>query len=366
MKILVGYVTRLHSSGVDNYLLNVLRVAKEQGVELDFLTSCYDEDTAAELKREGCALYPVRNLKSPRGHYEDVRQVLRQGHYDKAYFNISEPLNMMGAKAAHDEGVPCILHAHSSGMDIANRYKRWIRGAINGLCRPFLSRWGDLFLACSRNAGRWLYTRRVCRSDRFQVVYNAVDTAALRPDEAAREAVRRELGIDAATLVVGHIGSYGYAKNNFFLVDIARELAKVDPAAVMLCVGDGDDRPAVMQAAQAAGVESTMRFLGVRRDVPALLNAMDVFVLPSRFEGAPIVAVEAQAAGVPCLISDRVTDEVVIADTTRQLPITDPGLWAQEIPVMAARRAQAGIRPDCLDRYSLDRQKRSLAAILFA
>ncbi len=365
MKILVGYVTRLHSSGVDAYLMGVLRVAKEKGVQLDFLTSSYDEQTEAELREQGCALYTVSSLKSPLQHYRDVRAVLEQGQYDKAYFNISEPLNMMGAKAAHDGGVPCILHAHSSGMDIANRYKRFARGVINGLCRPFLSRWGDRFLACSRPAGRWLYTRRVCRSDRFQVVYNAVDTQALQPDPVAREDMRQQLGLTPDTLVLGHIGSYGYAKNNFFLVDIARELKTVAPDAVMLCIGDGVDRPAVMEAARTSGVDGMMRFLGVRRDVPALLAAMDVFVLPSRFEGAPIVTVEAQAAGVPCIISDRVTDEVVISDATIQLPIDQPRLWAREALVLRNKRAQAGIRPDMLERYSLDKQKRTLAATLF-
>lgn len=365
MKILVGYVTRLHSSGVDKYLLNVLHIAEQHGVTLDFLTSQYDADTDRELQQRGCRLFTVSSLKNPLAHYKGVKAVLKSGEYDKAYFNISEPLNMMGAKAAHDCGVPCIVHAHSSDMDTASTLKRLVRGAINALCRPPLSRSADVCLACSRKAGEWMYTKRVLRSDKYQTIYNAVDTAAYKPDPAARAATRQALGIAENTLVTGHIGSYCYAKNNFFLADIAKALAAIDPDAVMLCVGDGADREAVQTYAAEIGADKTMRFLGVRRDVPALLAAMDVFILPSRFEGAPTVAVEAQAAGVPCLISDRVTDEVVIAATTAQLPIDSAAPWAQHIIEMSRRRSEAGILPDMLDRYSLDCQQQQIINVLF-
>ncbi len=365
MRILVGYVTRLHSSGVDKYLLGVLHIAEQQGVTLDFLTSQYDADTDRELQERGCRLFTVSSLKNPLAHYRDVKAVLQSGEYDKAYFNISEPLNMMGAKAAHDCGVPCIVHAHSSGMDTASALKRLVRGAINALCRPLLTRSADLYLACSRKAGEWMYTPRALRSDRYQTIYNAVDTAAFAPDPAARAATRQALGIGEDTLVVGHIGSYCYAKNNFFLADIAKELAALAPDAVMLCIGDGTDHAAVQQYAAAIGADKSMRFLGVRRDVSALLAAMDVFVLPSRFEGAPIVAVEAQAACVPCLISDRVTDEVVIAATTEQLPIDSAAPWAQHILALSRRRDEAGILPAMTDRYSIDRQQQQIINVLF-
>ncbi len=364
MKILVGYVTRLHSSGVDKYLLNFLQIAQEQGVILDFLTSQYDTDTERELSEYGCNLFSISSLKNPLDHYRDVKAILQQGKYDKAYFNISEPLNMMGAMAAHNCGVQCIVHSHSAGMDTANRIKRMIRGLINLICRPFLTRSADLYFACSINAAKWLFSQRALKSDKYHTIYNAVDLSAFSYDSTSRSAVRKELNIDDNTLVVGHIGSYCYVKNNFFLADIANELSLIQPDSIMLCIGDGDDREAVQQYATSIGADKYMRFLGVQRNIPSLLSAMDVFVLPSRFEGAPIVAIEAQATGVPCLISDTVTNEVVISSATKQLPIDSAKPWAESI-VSMKKCKDVGILPDMIERYSLDCQKNKIINLIF-
>lgn len=364
MKILVGYVTRLHSSGVDKYLLNILNIAKEKGVMLDFLTSQYDADTDRELTDYGCRLFTIHSIKNPIAHYLDVKRILKNGNYDKAYFNISEPLNMMGAKAAHDCGVDCIVHAHSSGMDIESKLKRIIRGFINALCRPLLTHSATTLVACSRKAGEWMFTRRALSGKRYHTIYNAVDTSAFSFDASLRAATRESLGISEDALVVGHIGSYCYAKNNFFLADIAKELATMRPNAIMLCIGDGNDLVAVQEYASKIGAKEHMLFLGVRRDIPALFTAMDVFVLPSRFEGAPISAVEAQAAFVPCIISDRVTDEVVISANTLQLPITNASLWAETI-IKLSQCNRTGMLPDMEKRYSLDCQKERIIHLLF-
>ena len=136
------------------------------------------------------------------------------------------------------------------------------------------------------------------------------------------------------------------------------------PNSVMLCVGDGEDLIPVQEYAAEIGADSHMLFLGVRRDVPALLTAMDVFLLPSRFEGAPISAVEAQAATVPTIISDRVTDEVVISNNTIQLPITNAVLWAENI-IRLSKCNRSGILPEMTNRYSLDQQKQQIIDLLF-
>ena len=364
MRILVGYVTQLHSSGVDKYILNILNIAKKQGVFLDFLTSQYDADTENFLSQQGCRLFAVHNLKNPFAHYRDVKSVLQHEKYDRAYFNISEPLNMMGVKAAHDCGVTCIVHSHSSGMDTASRIKRSVRGMINAICRLFLSRSADLYVACSRKAGEWMYTRKVLKGDKYRTIYNAVDVSRFCFDPDVRNAERERLGVGDDTVVVGHVGSYCYAKNNFFLVDITKELVKKHSDTVMLCVGDGADLEAVREYAKNSGVADKMRFVGVSRQIPALLCAMDVFVLPSRFEGAPTVTVEAQANGLPCIISDRVTEEVVISSDTIQLPINNPRPWADAIFSMC-RHDRGGILPEFTERYSLDRQQKQIIEILF-
>ncbi len=360
MRILVGYVEDLKHSGIDKYLLGVLKVALKNDVQLDFLTSNYSEDAEKYLENLGCRLFSINNLKKPLTHYGDVREIVEKGGYDKAYFNISEPLNMMGAKAAHDAGIEVMLHSHSSGMDISNKYKRFIRGLINKICKPFLWRYGDKFFACSKKAGYWLYPKKVVESDKFHVIYNAVDTSRFCPDERIRAEKRLQLSIDDDTIVIGHIGNYCYQKNNFFLVDIMSEFIKLNKKAVMLCVGDGADRTAVETYAKEKGVADVMNFMGIRSDVNELIKAMDVFVLPSRFEGLPVVAVEAQLSGVACIVSSNISDEVILSTKTVSLDLSSAQQWAEKISEAASNENNAELLSGVIEKYSLDNQKEQI------
>ncbi len=364
MKILVGYVEDLKHSGIDKYLLNVVKIAKENDVVLDFLTSQYSQEAAEYLSGFGCNVYTVCNLKKPQDHYKDVCEILRKGNYDKAYFNISEPLNMMGPKAAHDCGVYTIIHSHSSGMDIANKYKRLVRGFINDLCRPMLSRFGDEFFACSTKAGYWMYTKKIVESDKFSIIYNSVDATKFKPDAALGEAKRTELNIPEDSFVIGHVGNYCYAKNNFFLVDIMAEVIKEKSNALMLCIGDGADREAVEAYAKERGVYDNMRFLGIRSDVSALMNALDVFVLPSRFEGMPIVAIEAQLCGIPCVVSSNIDRLVLLSNTCESISIDDASDWAKVIVNLGSKKDETSLAPDALSKFSVSESKNQIVNIL--
>lgn len=364
MKILVGYVEDLKHSGIDKFLLNVVKIAYENGVQLDFLTSQYSQEAADYLRGFSCNVYTVCNLKKPQDHYKDVCEILKKGEYDKAYFNVSEPLNMMGPKAAHDCGVYTIIHSHSSGMDIANKYKRIIRGVINSLCRPLLSKYGDEFLACSKKAGYWLYTRKVVESEAFSVIYNSVDTTKFKSDIALGKSKRAELDIPEDAFVLGHVGNYCYAKNNFFLVDIMAEVIKIKDNALMLCIGDGGDREAVENYAKERGVFGNMRFLGIRTDIPAIMNALDVFVLPSRFEGLPIVAVEAQLSGVPCVVSDNIDSLVMLSNTCESVGIDDATGWANVSVKLGAKKSTSILNADALSKFSVSESKKQIVDLL--
>jgi len=323
-------VCDLKKSGIDKYLLQVLSVAREEGIVLDFLTSQYSKEAECFLHQKGSRLYTVHSLKKPHLHYRDVKQILSSGEYTGAYFNVSEPLNLMGAKAAHDLSLPCSVHSHASNMDVSSFPQRWVRGAINCLCRPMIRSYTDRFYTCSSKAAEWLFGKEFSSSERCRVIYNAVDETRFYPCEEKRRVVRKELGFSEKDFVIGHVGSYCYQKNNFFLPKILEEAVKDCPNAKMLLVGDGADRPAVEEDFFRRGLSQNVLFLGVRTDVSELFRAMDVFVLPSRFEGLPIVAVEAQLSGVPCLLSDRIDPLVCLSSRSELLSLSDPSLWARE------------------------------------
>ena len=150
---------------------------------------------------------------------------------------------------------------------------------------------------------------------------------------SVRNAVRDELGIGQSQLVVGHIGRYTKEKNHEFILKIFSELKKMDSNARLLMIGDGPLHTQIRQTAEQLGLSSDVIFTGVRSDVERLVQAMDVFVLPSLYEGLPVTMVEAQAAGLPCIISDKVPPECILTEgLVDVMPLSaSPGAWAEKI-----------------------------------
>ena len=182
--------------------------------------------------------------------------------------------------------------------------------------------------ACGEEAGRWMF-----HGHPFSVLNNAIDSAAFQYNEKTRRQYRDELGILEHTLLVGHVGRFMQAKNHMFLLDIFCALLKRQPDSKLLLVGQGELEPAVREKAEALDISDKVVFAGVRDDVYCLYQAMDVFVFPSLFEGLGIVAVEAQAAGLPCVVSDHVPAECKKTRDLVKFFSLEAGAdrWAEEI-----------------------------------
>ena len=166
----------------------------------------------------------------------------------------------------------------------------------------------------------------------YQIINNAIDVAAYSYDPEKRIEMRQKLGLENE-LIVGHVGRFNPQKNHPFLLDIFAALPKKEPDAVLLLAGGGEDMTKIQAKAQILGIAERVRFLGVRSDVADLMQAMDVFVFPSLYEGLPVTMVEAQTAGLPCFISDKVPTECIIAeDLVDVLPLSaDSETWAEKI-----------------------------------
>ena len=190
---------------------------------------------------------------------------------------------------------------------------------------------GTDFLACSQLAGRWMYPDSILQGKKYHLAKNAINLEKYRFNPAMRKAVRQELGIGENEFCIGHIGRFNYQKNHAFLIDIFYKLLKVCPNAKLLLIGDGPYLFNIKRSVSELRIEDSVFFLGRRNDVPQLLQAMDCFVLPSRFEGLPIVGVEAQAAGVPCIVSDAITRELNINGLVRFVSLRDKDKWVNSI-----------------------------------
>ena len=194
------------------------------------------------------------------------------------------------------------------------------------ICRRYIPKYATHLFACSDAAGKWLF-----RGAEFQILRNAIDAAVYTYNSQRRAYVRKELGVMENTLLVGHVGRFDPPKNHSYLIDIFTQVSKKVDAKLLL-VGDGDLREKIENKIDEAGITDKVIFAGVRSDIPDLLQAMDVFVLPSTREGLPVAIVETQAAGLPSLISDKVPIECKVTNFVRQIKLTEPPeFWAKKI-----------------------------------
>ena len=319
-------VTYMGRGGLETMLMNYYRAIDRAKVQFDFLTHRdFRADYDDEIEALGGKIYRLPNLNPFSRSYLGALDRFFREHPE--YRIVHSHLDCMSAiplKAAKKHGVPVrIGHAHNSNQPRDAKYllklfyKRMIAGQATQL------------FACSEEAGRWMFGN----AD-FRVLNNAIDAGKYAFDADIRSTVRHELGLPADALVVGHVGRFDPQKNHRFLVEI---FEKMPEDARLLLVGDGVLRPDVEQQAEALGIRDRVLFTGVRTDVDRLLQAMDVFLMPSLFEGLPVSIVEAQAAGLPCLISDKVPIECKKTDLVTQIPLdASPAEWTKAV-VSAAK-----------------------------
>jgi glycosyltransferase EpsF len=197
-----------------------------------------------------------------------------------------------------------ICHNHTTA-----HWGEGVKTLLKYILRPFNKVFATDYFACGETAGRWMYGDRCFDRGEVTVMPNAIDTEQFAFDPAARAALREELGIPQDAFVVGHVGRFMYQKNHRFLVDIFAEVLKKKPEAVLLLVGEGELMESIREKVKARGISSSVVFTGARREVNKLYSVMDVFCLPSFYEGMPVVAWEAQANGLPCVFSNKISQE---------------------------------------------------------
>lgn len=332
-RIIIGYLIDGRNSGIDNYILNVIDQLKNDNVQIDCLTNHIDYDLKTRLDEMGVGLLEIPTLKHPFRHYSATRDIIKNGRYDIAYFNISEAFNSLGLLAAYNCGVKkIVVHSHSSGVNSHSKAVRVIRTFCHTMMKHLVvGRCATDFYTCSFVAGEWMFPKKVLSASNFHIMNNAIKVERFTFDDVTRVKKRAELGIDERC-VIGQIGAFSYQKNSEFIVDIAEKLHKKNPKALVLMIGTGSDFDAIQDMICERKLEDAVWLMGSRNDVNELLQAMDIFILPSRFEGLPIVAIEAQVSGLKAIISDTISAETALSDRCIFMPITQSAdRWADKI-----------------------------------
>lgn len=271
--------------------------------------------------------------KNPIAFMWDIYKVIKRHHYRIVHSNMNT-LSAFSLFAAWAAGAPVrILHNHSTSSPGETK-----RNIMKFMLRPFARLFATHYFACSRLAGEWMYGRKMMDSGKVKIVNNALDLKKYAFNSRKREMLRKELGF-TDEFVIGHVGRFMFQKNHEFLIDVFVKAYKKNPHMVLLLIGDGPLRSAMEEKVKKLGLTDHVNFLGLRNDVQNLYNVMDIFVLPSHYEGLPVVGVEAQANGLPCLFSTKVTKETHLTHSAQFLDLsTGASKWAERIVSMKYKR----------------------------
>ena len=317
--------------GQEMFILNLLKNISDPEIQMDVITPyiCDNRSFEEALAARGGKLIQLgmdfAPGKSRRSLLKPVSEVLKAGAYDAVHIH-SGSISVLAycALAAHQAGSRRIL-VHSHCTAIPSLKHDLIRLAFS----PFLSIYPTDWLACSREAGADKFPKDIVEK-KLVVVKNGIDLQKFQRNNVLGQEIRIELEINPASFVIGHVGRFSQQKNHLFLVDAFAAVHKQKPESCLLLIGEGELEAAVKEHVNTLGLNHCVFFTGAIDNVSEYYNAMDCFAFPSLFEGFGYVLLEAEANGLPCLISDAVPDDAVINSNVTKLPL-EKSLWVDRL-----------------------------------
>ena len=351
---------KLCGGGVESVIYSYYRHLDHTKVQFDFFV---DDDSTVPVPQDileaGAGCYVIPRYQHLPQNMAALYRHFKQRKYVIVHSNLNT-LSVFPLCAAWLAGVPVrIAHSHSTvGKGDTGR------NILKFILRLFAKVFATDCFACSERAGAWLFGKRAAEQGKVTFISNAIDFDRFKSDEDARKKIRKELGLEGR-FVVGHVGRFTYLKNQMFLIDVFAEVHKKDPSAVLLLVGDGEDRAKIEEKIKS--LRGSVILLGNQVDVYRFYPAMDVFVFPSISEGLGIAAVEAQACGLHVIASAGVPNEAEYTDGTVFLPL-DLGIEKWADAVLSVPRDTAvhrlenwshydiAIQSERLERYYIDKE----------
>ena len=344
-RVLEAFGEPIADGGQEAFVFGVLEKMDMSGLHVDCLTAydCRSEKYRGLVERLGGQVFaldlPFAPGKSRENIRKPFREFLKDSHYDVVHIHSGSisVLAIMAAEAGKAGAGKVIVHSHASGENDNLKHK-----VLRFLASIPMSRYVTTYCACSKEAAEWKYEPKYAA--KAHIIKNGIDIERFGYDPQKRTGIRRKLGIDDR-FVIGHVGRFTKEKNHIFLIDIFEAVSQRDSAARLLLVGAGEEMGTIRQLVRQRCLEDRVIFTGSVTNVEDHLQAMDIFVLPSRFEGLGIAAVEAQCAGLPVIASDRVPRSAAFTEKMVFLPLeAGPEKWADEIILHRdSERAAPGI-----------------------
>ena len=319
----------MNRGGSETLMMNLYRNIDKTKVQFDFILHTQGECIFnEEIRKLGGRIYSVPRYKGfNHFKYKKAWNIIFKLHpeYKIIHAHVRSTASIF-LRIAKRFGLKTISHSHSTSSR-GNRLERIVKKIIQFPIKHI----AEYFFACSESAGKWLFGNKILKQSNFKIINNAIDVEKYVYDEIKRKEVREFLGIQDK-FVVGHIGYFTKPKNHIFILEVFKEIYNKNNKAVLLLIGDGELRSVIESKISKLQLENNVILVGIRSDIPELLQAMDVFVFPSLFEGLGIVAIEAQAAGLPCIVADTIPQEAFVTDIIESLSLkVSPEIWANKI-----------------------------------
>lgn len=330
-KILVFGITD-NPGGVESVIMNYYRHIDRNKIQFDFLCNTDIVAYEDEIIRLGGKIYRINARSKNRKKYKSDMNNFFKNHakeYKTIWVNVCSLANIDYLKYAKKYGIKYrIIHSHNSqNMD------SFLRGLMHKWNRVFIDKYATDFWSCSDDASNWFYNKKIINSDKFLLIKNAIDYELFKYNENVRNEYRNKLNIDGK-FVIGNVGRFHFQKNHTFIIKVFFEIHKIEKNSILLLVGNGIERKKIEEIVKQFNIEDCVKFLGIRNDTPQLLQAMDVFLFPSLFEGLPLALVEAQASNLIIYASKgRINKNIVINEENFNfLRLEDSEkIWAEKI-----------------------------------
>ncbi|MEW9501081.1 glycosyltransferase family 1 protein [Jeotgalibacillus marinus] len=319
-------VVNMNRGGAETLIMNLYRNIDRTKVQFDFLT-CHEGVFDEEIKAMGGKIHRIAYVTKVghRLYLKNLDQFFKQHQHYKIVHSHMDKMSGFVLRAAARAAIPVrIAHSHntsSEGGPLSKAYK-WYAG-------KHILKYATQFYACSETAANWLFDKS---SNQSLILKNGIECDRFEFSVPNRKKMREDCHLDHHSFVIGHVGRFNQQKNHLFLLEVFADLVQYVPQAQLLLVGEGTLQTSIEKKIQDLHLVNNVHLLGVREDVHLLMQGFDVFAFPSLHEGLPVTLIEAQCAGIPCLISENITDEVDLEmGLVQKISITNKKIWVKAL-----------------------------------
>lgn len=347
----------VQNGGVEAVIMNYYKHIDRDKVQFDFVVHKGSNkaylDTAKSL---GAHIYEVTPYTNNFLSFTfEIYKIIKKNHYNIVHSNMNT-LSVFPLFAAWAANAKIrILHNHTT-----DNKAEGLRSFLKRFLRPFARLFANQYWACSKLAGEWLYGKNYVDMGKVTIIRNAIDLDKFKFNQAKRNELRNQFGLKGK-FVLGHVGRFMKQKNHKFLIDVFDEFQKCYPNSVLVLVGDGPLKEEIKNKVNSLGLTDKVLFMGNIDFVADLYNALDVFLLPSLYEGLPVVGIEAQANGLPSMCSQNVTKEILLCDYIKLLPINEGHqIWIDNILSITNMKPSRYTVNTSIIRYSIKEEGKYL------